>query len=81
VILKRPRSNSRAHMSCCLLALKVARQMGRRLRAALGTTDTRADSIPLPEALSRLCLRKICPTSPTLAFQPLPGGYAFVLGL
>jgi len=30
---------------CCLLALKVTREMERRLRAAFGTTETRTDAI------------------------------------
>ena len=39
--------------------MKVSREMERRLRAAFGTTETRADSITLPDALlalTRLCL-------------------------
>ena len=42
-----------------MLALKVSREMERRLRATLGTTATRADAITLPDALlalTRLCL-------------------------
>jgi hypothetical protein len=42
-----------------MLALKVSREMERRLQAAFGTTDTQADAIPLPDALlalTRLCL-------------------------
>ena len=44
---------------CCLLALKVSRELERRLRAVFGTTETRADAITLPDALlalTRLCL-------------------------
>ncbi len=55
----RKESRTRGHVFCCLLALKVAREMERRLRAALGTPDTRADAITLPDALrslTRLCL-------------------------
>jgi len=55
----RKESRTRGHVFCCLLALKVAREMERRLRAAFGTTDTRADAITLPDALrslTRLCL-------------------------
>jgi hypothetical protein len=49
----RKQSRTRGHVFCCMLALKVAREMERRLRAAFGTTDTRADAITLP---ARLCL-------------------------
>jgi len=52
-------SRTRGHVFCCLLALKVSREMERRLRAAFGTTETRADAITLPDALramTRLCL-------------------------
>jgi transposase len=55
----RKESRTRGHVFCCLLALKVSREMERRLRAAFGTTDTRADAITLPDALlalTRLCL-------------------------
>jgi len=55
----RKESRTRGHVFCCLLALKVAREMERRLRAAFGTTETRADAITLPDALlslTRLCL-------------------------
>lgn len=49
----------RGHALCCLLALKVGREMERRLRAAFSTIETRADAITLPDALvalARLCL-------------------------
>jgi len=55
----RKESRTRGHVFCCMLALKVARETERRLRAALGTTETRADAITLPDALlslTRLCL-------------------------
>ena len=55
----RKESRTRGHVFCCLLALKVSREMERRLRAAFGTTATRADAITLPDALlalTRLCL-------------------------
>ena len=41
-------------MFCCLLALKVSREIERRLRAAFGTTETRADALTLPDALRAL---------------------------
>jgi len=55
----RKESRTRGHVFCCLLALKVSREMERRLRAVFGTTETRADAITLPDALqalTRLCL-------------------------
>jgi hypothetical protein len=55
----RKESRTRGHVFCCLLALKVSREMERRLHAAFGTTDTRAGAITLPDALlslARLCL-------------------------
>ena len=50
---------TRGHVFCCLLALKVSRELNRRLQATFGTTDTRADALTLPDALrslTRLCL-------------------------
>jgi len=55
----RKESRTRGHVFCCVLALKLSREMERRLRAAFGTTETRADAITLPDALlslTRLCL-------------------------
>lgn len=55
----RKESRTRGRVFSCMLALKVSREMERRLRAAFGTTDTRTDSITLPDALlalTRLCL-------------------------
>src|SRR5579871_2113532 len=55
----RKESRTRGHVFCCLLALKVAREMERRLQAALGTPETRADALTLPDtlrSLTRLCL-------------------------
>ena len=55
----RKESRTRGHVFCCLLALKVSREMERRLQAAFGTTATRTDAITLPDALlalTRLCL-------------------------
>ncbi len=50
---------TRGHVFCCLLGLKVSRELERRLRATFGTTDTHADALTLPDALralARLCL-------------------------
>ena len=55
----RKESRTRGHVFCCMLALKVCREMERRLRAAFGTTETQADALTLPDALralTRLCL-------------------------
>jgi hypothetical protein len=55
----RKESRTRGHVFCCMLALKVSREMERRLHAAFGTTATRPDAITLPDALlalTRLCL-------------------------
>jgi hypothetical protein len=56
----RKESRTRGHVFCCLLALKLSREMERRLQARFGTTDTDAHRVTLPDALaalSRLCLR------------------------
>lgn len=58
-IFVRKQGRTRAHVFCCMLALKLAREMERRLRAAFGTTETNPDAITLPDALAalgRLCL-------------------------
>ena len=55
----RKESRTRGHVFCCLLALKLTRELERRLRAAFGTSDTHPDAITLPDALralARLCL-------------------------
>jgi hypothetical protein len=55
----RKESRTRGHVFCCMLALKLSREMERRLRAAFGTSETQAGTITLPDALlalTRLCL-------------------------
>jgi transposase len=55
----RKKSRTRGHVFCCLLALKLSREMERRLREAFGTTDSNPHAITLPDALaslSHLCL-------------------------
>ena len=58
-VFVRKESRTRGHVFCCLLALKISREMKRRLQGVFGTTDadphatTPADAIT---ALSRLCL-------------------------
>ena len=55
----RKESRTQGHVFCCMLALKIAREMDRRLRATFGATETRVDALTLPDALrtlARLCL-------------------------
>jgi hypothetical protein len=55
----RKESRTRGHVFGCMLALKVSREMERRLQARFGTTDTDPHTTTLPDAmaaLSRLCL-------------------------
>lgn len=52
-------SRTRGHVFCCMLALKLVREMEQRLRAAFGTTGNNPHALTLPDAmaaLSRLCL-------------------------
>ena len=58
-VFVRKESRTRGHVCSCLLALKIAREIDRRLQTALGTTETDPHAITLPDAmasLSRLCL-------------------------
>src|SRR5208337_590423 len=58
-IFVRKESRTRGHVLACMLALKVSREMERRLKAVFGTTDSNPYAITLPDALaalSRLCL-------------------------
>jgi transposase len=58
-VFVRKESRTRGHVFCCLLALKLSREMERRLQAAFGTTDANPHAITLTDAmaaLSRLCL-------------------------
>ncbi len=58
-VFVRKESRTRGHVLACMLALKVSREMERRLQAAFGTTDSDPHTITLPDALaslSRLCL-------------------------
>lgn len=55
----RKESRTRGHVFCCMLALKISREMERRLQARFGTTNTDPHATTLPDALaalSRLCL-------------------------
>src|ERR1700728_1966554 len=58
-IFVRKEERTRGHVFCCMLALKLTREIEKRLRAAFATTDTNPKAIPLPDALAslaRLCL-------------------------
>jgi transposase len=55
----RKESRTRGHVFCCMLALKISREMERRLHATFGTTDADPHATTVPDAmtaLSRLCL-------------------------
>src|SRR6266851_5407172 len=53
-VFVRKKSRTRGHVFCCMLALKLSREMERRLRAAFGTTDSDPHAITLPDALTSL---------------------------
>ncbi len=58
-VFVRKESRTRGHVFTCMLALKISREMERRLQGAFGTTDSDPHTITLPDALaslSRLCL-------------------------
>jgi transposase len=58
-VFVRKEDRTRGHVFCCMLALKLSREMERRLREKFGTTDTNPHASTLPDALaalSTLCL-------------------------
>ena len=58
-IFVRKQSRTRGHVLCSMLALKLSRELERRIQAAFGTTDDDPHAITLPDALAalgRLCL-------------------------
>lgn len=58
-IFVRKEDRTRGHVFICMLALKLAREMQRRLAAVFGTTDADPQAITLKDALAalhRLCL-------------------------
>jgi transposase len=58
-IFLRDEKRTRGHVLCCMLALKLTREMERRLRLRFGTTDSNPHAVTLPDALaalSSLCL-------------------------
>src|ERR1035437_6376553 len=50
----RKESRTRGHVFCCMLALKLSREMERRLREHFGTTDSNPYAITLRDALTSL---------------------------
>jgi hypothetical protein len=60
-VFVRKESRTRGHVFCCLLALKLSREIERRLQAAFGTTDVHPHALTVNDALAalgRLCLLK-----------------------
>lgn len=58
-VFVRKESRTRGHVFACLLALKLSREMERRLQPVFGTTDANPHTVTLSDAmdaLSRLCL-------------------------
>jgi transposase len=58
-VFVRKESRTRGHVFACMLALKISREIERRLRAVFGTTDSDPHTITLPDALAsleRMCL-------------------------
>jgi len=58
-VFVRKESRTRGHVLGCMLALKLSREIERRLQAAFGTTNSDPYAITLPDALAsliRLCL-------------------------
>jgi hypothetical protein len=50
----RKESRTRGHVFCCLLALKLSRELERRLAAAFGTTDQDPSAVTVSDALAAL---------------------------
>jgi transposase len=53
-VFVRKESRTRGHVFCCMLALKLSREMERRLREHFGTTDSNPHAITLCDALTAL---------------------------
>ena len=77
-VFVRKESRTRGHVFCCLLALKLSREMERRLQAVFGTTDVNPYAITLGDAmaaLSRLCLLEYAVDEKTTVTRlPRPDG-------
>jgi transposase len=73
-VFVRKETRTRGHVFCCMLALKLSREIERRLQAAFGTTDCDRHAVTLPDALaalSRLCLLNYT-VNGTTSFTRLP---------
>lgn len=72
----RKESRTRGHVFCCMLALKLSREMERRLHKAFGTTADDPHAITLEDAMSglgRLCLLEYqIDEQTTLTRLPIP---------
>lgn len=58
-VFVRKESRTRGHVLACMLALKISREMEKRLQTVFGTTDSNPHTVTLPDALAslnRLCL-------------------------
>jgi transposase len=53
-VFVRKESRTRGHVFCCLLALKLSRELERRLAGAFGTTDQDPNAVTVPDALAAL---------------------------
>jgi transposase len=53
-VFVRKESRTRGHVFCCMLALKLSRELERRLQEKFGTTDSNPHTITLPDALAAL---------------------------
>lgn len=53
-VFVRKESRTRGHVFCCLLALKLTRELERRLVAEFGTTDQDRHAVTVPDALAAL---------------------------
>jgi transposase len=77
-VFVRKESRTRGHVFCCLLALKLSRELERRLQMVFGTTDADPHAITLADALaalSRLCLLQYAvDEKTTLTRLPKPDG-------
>ena len=59
-VFVRKESRTRGHVFGCMLALKISREMERRLRATFGSTDDNPQTVTIENAmaaLNRLCLQ------------------------
>ena len=77
-VFVRKESRTRGHVFCCLLALKLSRELEHRLQAAFGTTDADPQAVTLADALAalgRLCLLQYAvDEKTTLTRLPKPDG-------